>query len=40
MRIWLMLVLLVCLACALYLGFGTPEYSKKTAELVSELESL
>jgi hypothetical protein len=40
MRTWLLLVVFVCLAGALYLGFGTPEYGEKTADLVSELENL
>lgn len=40
MRMWLLLILLACLAGALYLGFGQPEYGEKTAELLSELENL
>ena len=40
MRIWLLLILFICLACALYLDFGSSEYSEKAAELVSELEDL
>lgn len=40
MRIWLLLILFVCLVGALYMGLGTPEYGEKTASLVSELESL
>jgi hypothetical protein len=40
MRTWLLLILLICLGCALYLGFGTPHYGEKTAELISELEDM
>ena len=40
MRMWLLLILLMCLAGALYLGFGTPEYGQRSAELVKELEGL
>jgi len=40
MKIWLLLIVFVCLAGALYLGFGTPEYGEKTASLVTELEGL
>jgi len=37
---WLLLILFVCLAGALYLGFGKPDFGEKTAALVSELEDL
>ena len=40
MRMWLLLILLACLAAALYLGFGTPDYGERSAELVKELENL
>jgi len=40
MRMWLLLILLVSLACAAYLGFGTPDFGEKTAALVSELEDM
>jgi len=40
MRMWLLLILLVCLACALYLGYGSSRYAERTAELVSELENM
>ena len=40
MRMWLLLILLVCLACALYLGFGTSTYAEKTADLVSKLDKM
>ena len=40
MRMWLLLILLVCLAGALYLGYGAPEFGEKTAALVSELEDM
>lgn len=40
MRMWLLLVLFVCLSAALYLGFGTSDYAERSAELVSQLESL
>jgi len=39
-RMWLLLILFVCLAGALYLGLGTPGFGEKTAALVSELEDL
>jgi len=38
MRIWLLLLLFVVLAGSLYLGFGTPDYGAKSAELVATLE--
>jgi len=40
MRLWLLMILLVSLAAALYLGFGTSDYAEKSAELVSQLEGL
>ena len=40
MRMWLLLMLLVSLAGALYLGFGSPGFGEKTAALVSELEDM
>ena len=40
MRMWLLLILLICLASALYLGFGTSGYSKRSAEIVSQLEDM
>ncbi len=40
MRTWLLLLLLVCVASALYLGFGTPEYGEKSAQVIAELERL
>ena len=38
MRIWLLLFLFVVLAGSFYLGFGSPEYGEKTAEMVATLE--
>lgn len=38
MRIWLLLLLFVVLAGSFYLGFGSPEYGEKAAELVAGLE--
>lgn len=38
MRIWLLLLLFVVLAGSFYLGFGSPAYGEKTAELVAGLE--
>jgi hypothetical protein len=40
MRIWLLLMLFACLASALLLGFGSPAYGEKSAEIVATLESL
>ena len=40
MRMWLLFVLFVCLSGALYLSFGTPEYSEKASELVGQLEDM
>lgn len=40
MRLWLLLILFVCLSAALYLGFGTPEYGERSTELVNTLENL
>lgn len=40
MRMWLLLLLFVCLASALYLGFGSSGYGEKSAELVSQLENM
>ena len=40
MRVWLLLVLFVCLAGALYLGFGSPSYEEKSAELITQLEDM
>jgi len=40
MRMWLLLILFVCLAGALYLGFGQPRFGENTAALISELEDM
>jgi len=40
MRLWLLMILFVSLAGALYLGFGTSDYAEKSSELVSQLEDL
>ncbi|MEJ8568663.1 hypothetical protein [Elongatibacter sediminis] len=40
MRMWLLLILLVCVSGALYLGFGSHEYSERSSEIVSQLENL
>lgn len=40
MRMWLLMILFVSLAGALYLGFGTAEYAEKSAEITSKLEGL
>ncbi len=38
MRVWLLLILFVCLSAALYLGFGSPNYEERTHEILSQLE--
>ena len=40
MRMWLLMILFVSLAGALYLGFGTSEYAEKSAEIMSQLEGM
>ena len=40
MRLWLLMILFVCLAGALYLGFGTSGYAEKSAEIANQLEEL
>ena len=38
MRLWLLFILFVAVACALYMGFGSPEYGEKAAEIFAEIE--
>lgn len=40
MRMWLLLVLFVCLAGALLVGFGSSSYEEKSAEIIAHIEDL
>lgn len=40
MRMWLLLILLVCLAGALLVGNGSSGYEEKSEKIISQMEDL